>query len=340
MGLQNTQYQKLARMYDERRQKDHAAEESRKKEAYAAIPELAEIDQAIITGSIAAAKQLLSGEAENTGTLGVLRKENAQYSARRKELLRTHGYPEDWLEPVYFCPDCRDTGILPDGKHCHCFQQAAADLLFHQSNLSEVLKEENFDHFDLSLFSDTEQDPELGLTPREAMEQALEVIRHFLDCFGSEYENILLLGNTGVGKTFLANCAASELLSQGYTVVYFSAPALFDLISRNRFGRGSEDYIPNEQLEYVYTSDLLILDDLGTELSNAFVSSELYRCINDRHLARRPTLISSNLSWEDLSSRYSERVFSRLASNYRLLTLVGCDIRLKKAIDEEKSDML
>jgi DNA replication protein DnaC len=163
------------------------------------------------------------------------------------------------------------------------------------------------------------------------MEKVYSEAREYVKTFATSYRNMLFLGSVGGGKTFLANCIAKALLDKGYSVIYFSAFRLFELIADNTFRHND----PEERggfFSNIYDSDLLIIDDLGTELTNQFVSAQLFACINERHLNRKPTVISTNLSLEDLQKRYSDRVFSRITSGYICCKLTGKDIRLLKKV--------
>ena len=164
------------------------------------------------------------------------------------------------------------------------------------------------------------------------MKNILNTAKDFVKNFDTQSDNLLLYGNTGVGKTFLANCIAKELLDQSHTVVYLTSLKLFDILEAYKFDRDMPFDEKNATVAYILDSDLLIIDDLGTELNNGFTSSQLYHCIDTRLNHRHSTIISTNLSFDDLRDDYSERIFSRLTSNYTLLKLTGDDIRLKKAI--------
>ena len=157
--------------------------------------------------------------------------------------------------------------------------------------------------------------------------RAYNAARNFVRDFDLRFQNLFLYGNTGVGKTFLSHCIAHDLLETSHCVLYFSAFDLFDRLAQTAFSRKSE---PDPGDEFIFDCDLLIIDDLGTELTNSFVSSQLFLCINERIARRKSTIISTNLRLEDFSSTYSERTFSRIASNYQMLKLIGKDIRIQK----------
>lgn len=326
MALKNYQYNKILREYDMKQLKNKHDLDQRTEEVYSAIPELKEIDNAVVTCAVQSAKQLLMGE---NNPLTDLKKITEEASQKRKALLVEHGYPEDYLDPTYHCPDCKDTGYIGTEK-CHCFKQAIVDIVYSQSNIKTAIMRENFDTFSYDFYSDDYVDPSVRMTPRANIKKVVDVAWNFINQFGKEYNNLLLYGNTGVGKTFLANCIAKELLDRAFTVIYLTAFQLFDILEKNKFGKGEDNFESQNQFEYILDCDLLIIDDLGTELNNSFVNVQLYLCINERFLRRKPTIISTNLSLDNINSIYSERVFSRIASNYSLLKIVGEDIRLKK----------
>ena len=145
--------------------------------------------------------------------------------------------------------------------------------------------------------------------------------------FDSCWQNLFLYGSTGTGKTFLSHCIAHELIESAHCVLYFSAFDLFDRLAQNTFGHKAQE---DSGEKFIYDCDLLIIDDLGTELTNSFVSSQLFLCINERIARRKSTIISTNLKLEDFSATYSERTFSRIASNFQMLKLIGKDIRIQK----------
>ncbi|WP_343210091.1 ATP-binding protein [Anaerolentibacter hominis] len=328
MALRNDQYNRISRDYDRRRFENKHNMDLRREEIYAAIPELTEIDNAIVSASMAYARELIYN---NSDSLEELQAHNESLALRKKQLLTKHGYPADYLEPVYSCPDCQDTGYV-NGKKCHCFKQAIVDLVYAQSNIKAITERENFSHFSYDYYSDDYVEESTGLTPCGNIHRIVKSCRSFIEEFDTSYQNLFIYGNTGVGKTFLLNCIAKELLDSAHSVLYFTAPRFFEILSRSTFGRSYEEALSEEQYYYIYNCDLLIIDDLGTELNNSFVSSQLYQCINERHLNQRSTVISTNLSWNDLTANYSERIFSRITSEFTILKITGDDIRLKKGI--------
>lgn len=333
MVLTNSQYEQLMSRYYERQLRTKHIARAREQEVYAAVPEFAALDRRIGQLSIDYARERLShsGTADEEQNLP---QQIQRISEEKKELLVRHGFPPDYLQPVYICPDCQDTGYIGDRK-CHCFERAIVDFLYSQSNLQDILERENFEYFDLSLYPDDYIEETTGQTPRDNMRNILQTAKEFVRCFPEEPANLLLYGNTGVGKTFLTNCIARELLEQSHTVVYLTSLKLFDILETYKFDRDLSHTEKNAAVSYILDSDLLIIDDLGTELNNSFTSSQLYHCIDARLNHRRATIISTNLSFDDLRERYSERIFSRLTSSYILLKLTGDDIRLRKAIAQQ-----
>lgn len=331
MGLTNTQYDTIMRDYQRQQARDHDEHARRQAAVYEKIPEFAQIDAQIASASTACARRmLLDGDVRNQSDLHQLRQTIDQLSARRAALLQEAGFPADYLEPVYRCPDCRDTGYIGNEK-CHCFRQAIIDLLYMQSNLRETLKSENFSAFSLDYYQDLVPDALTGLTARQTAEHALKTSLDFVRNFDHAFENLFFYGDTGLGKTFLSHCIAKELIESTHSVIYFSAFRLFELFADSTFGR--TDSASQQELEqHIFECDLLIIDDLGTELVNSFVSSQLFLVLNERILRRKSTLISTNLSLGTFADTYSERIFSRISSTYTMLRLIGDDIRIQKKL--------
>lgn len=326
MALKNFQYNRLLQQYDETQFHNRHLEEKRYQAVVSVIPEIEQIDREITANGIAYAKMALTNSQISAAQLEA---KNQLLIQKKEQLLVTNGFAKDYLAPIYTCPDCKDTGFI-EGEKCHCFKQAIIDFLYEQANLGHILKQENFDQFRFDYYADGPVDPYLGMTPQENIQQVVTKCQKFIADFETSYDNILVYGNTGVGKTFLINCIAKEILDMSYTVVYLTSFQFFDIMEKHTFSRSLEEKTEAaHQFEHIFDCDLLIIDDLGTETVNSFLASQLYQCINERHLHEKSTIISTNLSFDDIKNRYSERVFSRIVSNYKAFKIIGTDIRIK-----------
>lgn len=334
MALKNDQYNRIIREYDSRRLQNKHDLDKRTEEAYRLIPQLKELEDEIISLSARSGRMALHGD---DSALKELKEQSAALKAQQLELLVKHGFPADYLEMQYQCSRCKDTGYIGNDK-CSCFKQAISDLMYSGSNIRNILASENFGRFSFRYYSDEYIDETTGLSPLTNMQKVVANCKNFIRHFNKNHDNLLLLGNTGVGKTFLANCIAKELLDKGNTVIYLTAFRLFDILEKYKFGKDEDSsYEASNQFEYILDCDLLIIDDLGTELNNAFTNSQLYLIINERLLRQRSTVISTNLSLTNINANYGERVFSRIASSYSVQRIIGEDIRLHKAVSDIKS---
>ena len=324
MALSNSQYDAIMREYGRQQMENQHRLEARKNEIYQEIPAIRELEAEIAGRSVAGAKRLLGGD---IGVLSQLKEELADLREQKALLIRAKGYPDDYLELHYRCPDCKDTGWR-DGRKCHCFLKAQMKLLYAQSNLDQVLDQENFGNLSYAYYDDQEILPEIGLTNADYMRRVVRGCMDFAADFDRKKENLLFTGSTGVGKTFLTNCIARALMDSGHSVIYLSAGDLFEVFSRNKFDYDTPEDM-RDTYRYILDCDLLITDDLGTELNNSFTSSQLFYCINERMNMSRSTIISTNLSIARLRDSYTDRVTSRIM-RYRIIPLYGRDIRLLK----------
>lgn len=325
MALNNTQYNAIMRQYEAKQLENQHIVNERTQSVYAALPRLQEIDEAISSLSVSQARKLIEGD---DSALSNLKKQLALLIDEKKSLLLQNGYPENYFEPPYHCPDCKDTGYIGSEK-CHCFKQAAIDFVYTQSNIKKILETENFQNFSYDYYSDTDANSATGLSSLATAKQAVSQCRDFIHNFDTSFGNLFFYGDTGIGKTFLSNCVAKELLDTGHSVIYFTAFELFHIFEKNVFSKepsASEDY------QNIFNCDLLIIDDLGTELANSFTNSQLFLCLNERILRQKSTIISTNLSLNQLVDTYSERTFSRISSNYTMIKLFGDDIRIQKKL--------
>ena len=328
MPLTNTQYDQIMRGYQDRQLKRQRLIDTRREEIAATIPQISKLDADIASLSVKRARQLLDGDAS---ALKDLHEQIQALSLQKQQLLQDHGYPADYFQPPFTCPDCQDTGYIGH-ERCHCLKQAAIDLVYTQSNLQGILEQENFASFSLDYYDNHIYDENTRISSFEAAQNALLQCRRFVDTFDSDFENLLLFGDTGVGKTFLSNCVAKELLDTGHSVIYFSAHHLFDLLAQKTFARDPQ---AAESYRNIFDCDLLIIDDLGTELTNHFTTSQFFVCLNERIRKETSTLISTNLQLFDIATIYSERIFSRISNSFTILHLFGKDIRISKKLAEK-----
>lgn len=324
MSITRDAYESILREYNDKRIEAERAAAIRKEEIYEEIPELQAISRRVASLSVETAVSRIRG---NDADLSAYRAEIASLKARKEHLLKEHGYTEADLEPRYECNLCKDTGYIDNGM-CSCFKKRITEVLYDQSNIGRILEQENFNTFSYKYYPDEPDSPE---NPLQAARNAVAVSKDFIDKFDSEPQNLLICGETGVGKTFLTNCIAKELIGRGYFVIYLSAVKLFGIMGDAVFGASNAG--ADDLLRQIYSCDLLIIDDLGTEMVNSFTTTQLFNCINERLLSERSTIISSNLSLKELQSNYSERIFSRLVNKYTIIKLYGKDIRMIKRLE-------
>ncbi len=331
MALTNSQYDKIMRIYERKRQNHRAMLTRRQEEIASKLPAYNILEEEIISLSMESVRQrLLSPAPQAQAPIATadtdLKSALDELIGERKQLLVANNYPPDYLEPTYDCPICKDTGYVED-KKCKCFQQEEIRVLYEQSNLLHMPKEENFDTFNLDYYSPQIKDNK-GRDAFSLAMKAYDTCENFTRNFGQNYENILIYGDVGTGKTFLTHCIANALLPEGYSVIYFTSQDLFDALAKQRFQGNSTE--GTDVTNHIWNCDLLIIDDLGTELTNNFSCSALFTCINERFLRKKSTIISTNLSPAKISEIYTERTTSRLSANYIKLKLIGDDIRRKK----------
>lgn len=323
MALSNSQFDAIMRVYNQRQFADKRAQDERIREVYEKVPQIEALNDEIAASMAQAARRKLSGD--EAGVMA-LKREAALLKEQKIQYMKRNGYPADYMDLKYQCPECRDTGYA-DGKKCRCFKQMEIELLYNQSNIKEVLERENFDTLSMEYYDREQIDEKSGMTVYDYMSMVIAECRAFVESFGNEKGSILFTGSTGCGKTFLSNCIARELIRRCYSVVYLTATDMFDILSDSRFGGRDEEEV-RDRAAYMLECDLLIIDDLGTELINTFTASQLFYCINERLNRRLGTIISTNLALNRMQDEFTERVTSRIMSQYRVLPLLGEDLRL------------
>ena len=310
-------------IFDERKAEREADLNRRVQAVYDRNPRIKELD-AQIRGSMTAVIGLALSRGQNVSeAVARVKEANLKLQAERKAELARLGYGEDYLDDKPACPLCRDTGYN-ENKVCECLMNIYRDE--QRRELSKLLKmgEDTFEAFRLDYY-DTIPDANTGVSPRQTMSVIYEYCKAYAERFGKNSPSLYLTGGTGLGKTFLSTSIAKVVSEKGFSVVYETAGALFANFEAIQFSKGDGD---DSELKRYMTCDLLILDDLGTELTTAFTMSALYSLINTRLTGGKKTIISSNLSKSDLRRRYSPQIVSRIEGEYKILNFVGKDIRI------------
>lgn len=321
MAQNNPAYARIREEYATKYLTAREEAERRRAEVHRLIPEVAEIDNALgKTGLSLMAVSMQGGDIREH--LRVMRKTNEELRRVRAELLEAHGYPPDYTEVRYECPLCGDTGFQ-DTKMCICMKNKMVEAGFESSGMGNLLREQRFDNFDLSYY---QGDP----VAARRMEQILTRMKQFAQGFEAEGSgNLVLFGGTGLGKTHLSSAVAGEVIRRGYDVFYVSAVSLLSDFERERFGNstGAET---GENIQRYFQCDLLIIDDLGTEVNNQFTTSILYNLINTRLNKKVSTIINTNLTQEEFRKRYWDRITSRVLGEYTVLPFLGTDVRAQR----------
>ena len=326
MATRTQIYKEVLREYDALRTRKAAELRERREAIYMKLPRLEEIERELSLLGASTAKMVLMQPEARDVALAELQEKQAALRMEREELMAKSCFSPSLLKLEYVCEACQDTGYIGN-EQCTCMKHKLMDRLYDQSNVRDVVKMENFDTFDLRLFSDEVVAAE-GISPKENAQRNLRVAMAFAEDFTGD--NLLLYGGAGRGKTFLCNCIAKDVLERGKTVLYLTAGQLFKQLEELRFRhKDGEEEDLDWDLELL-DADLLIIDDLGTEFATMFTASELFRIINDRKLRKRPVVISTNLDYKALMDQYSDRVMSRLIGEYTTLKFFGDDMRMKK----------
>lgn len=312
----------ILKEFEQTKEKNKRELEKRKEKVYKELPRLKKIEEEMIELGIEITKSVLFEDGDKEKLLAYLKKKQMDLKIEKAETLASNNYPNDYLEPKYDCNKCKDTGFIGLQK-CFCLIQKQIEYNYMQSNLSET--KENFDSFNIEYYSDIAVNNDLS--PRKNMQQIyLECIK-FVQDFDNHNKNMLFIGRPGLGKTFLCHSIAKELLQSGKSVIYQSAPDLMDLVRKYKFNFENEEQ-GDEALNNINTCDLLIIDDLGTELSTQFSGLVIYNILNKRLLESKKMIIATNLDVKEIMRDYSERITSRIFGKFDMFEFFGDDIRL------------
>ena len=328
--MNNSTLKSLLIEYDKKRISAEELAQKNKETLYAKFPELADVDKKLSSLALSTMKQLAQNNDKE-----LIKKLNSDIEVLKKkkeEILKSIGKEAECIIPNYECKICNDTGYIFDGstsKMCNCLKQRIYNIEYNKANFNNLNKQ-NFNNFNLNLYSEEVSNDKYGadISPRENIKLILDICKNFIANFDNlDEKNLLFTGRTGLGKTFLSSCIANELLKQGKTVLYQTSSVMLDTIINYHLGKSNVD---SDIYNHLLNVDLLIVDDLGTEGINNMKLVELFNLLNTRLLnSSKPTktIISTNLSLQDMFETYDERIVSRIIGYYNICYFFGDDIR-------------
>ncbi len=322
---------KASKIIERRKSVRKAEYEARKSEIFARLPRVGEIERRLDQTGINLINMVLDGSCEPDEAVNKIMLENRIANDEKRRLLSENGFSPDALDNKPLCAKCGDTGFF-EGEICSCVRAELSRELLSEANLTGKQPEQTFDAFRFDYYSPV-PDTNLGISPLENIRSVFALCKSYAENFETEKRNLFFTGGCGLGKTFLSSAIVNALVGKGVDVIYVSANSLFPILEDLHFNREV-----SEQNQYlvrrVFDSELLILDDLGAEFVTQFTSSELFRIINNRLLDERNTVISTNMDLGELRSKYSERIYSRIAGSFEIVAFFGEDIRRKKKMEE------
>lgn len=312
--------------YERKRDRAIYEQKLRVKLVHEKVPKIKEIDEDITKTGLLISKAIIQNPDNYEEDIHQVKEQLKKLKMEKAYLLTDNNIPTDYLDVKYECSKCNDTGFLENGEQCTCLKQALINRAYNMSNLKDVLEKQNFDTFNINIFPD-EKFEEESMTPRENMMYILSICEGFVANFDvNNEENLLFYGTTGLGKTFMCSCIAKALLDKGKIVIYQTAFKILEIIEKRKFSNRGERF-DSQDYELLFDADLLIIDDLGTELSNTFTNAEVFNIVNTRILDGKKTIISTNLSPKEISDSYSDRIFSRVFEKFVPLKFFGPDLR-------------
>ena len=318
MAYNAENYKRIAAQFKDKNMLAQQAAEARKAELHERFPQIAEIDRALSTTGLRIMREALNGREGLAERIRRLEEGNTLLLEARAEFLRANGYPADYSDVHYECGACMDTGFV-NGRMCKCLRTALNYAGYESSGVLRLIEKQNFDTFELGYYEGNE---------RLNMERVLNRSKAYAAQFdGATMRNLLFVGTTGLGKTHLSSAIAKVIIDNGYDVVYESAQKIFSDFEAERFGR-----VPagEDRTSRYLECDLLIIDDLGTEMQTQFTVPCLYNLINSRLIAEKSMIISTNVRKEELLTKYSDRITSRLFGEFEICVFAGKDIRSQK----------
>lgn len=321
MGYNQANYTRIRKEYETKYLRAREAADLRRSEVSFVIPELVEIDRALGKTGLLVMSAAMKGE-DVDAKIADIRRENERLLAEKRRLLTEHGYPADYTEVKYECPICMDEGFH-EFKICSCMKKKLIEAAYESSGMAHLLATQSFDTFDLGYFADD---------PRTAahMKRVLEIAKEYADKFTpTEPSNMIFMGGTGLGKTHLSTSIAREVIDKGCDVFYAGAISMISDFEMQRYGNSAGGETGLGTAQY-FDCDLLIIDDLGTEVINQFTATVVYNVVNTRLNRKKSTIINTNFSQDDLRAKYADRITSRIFGEYRVIPFVGKDVRQRR----------
>ena len=317
MGYNRDDLIRIKGEYREKYQRARQSADMRAEEIYLIIPRVREIDRALSRTAMEIMSAVTSGKESAYEALTRVKAKNLTLMEERGKLLKAAGYPENYTDVKYECEKCGDTGYV-DEKMCECMKRELVMAGYESSGLGRLIAKQSFENFSLDYYK-------TGGANYQMMERFYNSLRTFAQNFSADtYMNFLLMGGTGLGKTHLSTAVAKTVIEKGFDVLYISAIDMFGAFEQKQFGNGEDN------THRYFECDLLIIDDLGTELTNQFTVSCLYNVINSRINSNKSTFINTNFSKKEIEAKYAERITSRLFGEYYPIAFMGVDIRKQK----------
>lgn len=324
--MKESTLKEILKSYEKKRDRAEIELENRVQDVYSQIPEIQNIDDEIGKIGLSLTKLVLLNPQNKDEIITESQNKMKELTSRKNDLLNKYNVPPGYLDAQYSCNICKDKGFLSNGSKCNCLKQEIINEAYKMSNLSRVLETQNFATINTSIFSD-EKFEGSNISPRQNILQIVSICESFVLNFDKDNdENLLFYGDTGLGKTFMCNCIAKSLLDKGYVVIYQTAFKMFEIIEDYKF-KNNDNRISKDNYENLFDCDLLIIDDLGTELTNSFTNTELFNILNTRLLSGKKTIISTNLSPMQLGADYTQRIFSRIFDRFKMVKFIGKDLR-------------
>lgn len=322
-------FKKATKILSQKQQKAKVEANLRKLEVYEKIPYLKNLSEQLAQTSLKLTKMIFSGDDNVNQAVEQIKNENLKIQQEQREILVANGYPFDYLEIKYSCNKCKDTGYVK-GLKCQCLKELITELNVYQFNQSTNVTPKTFEMFSLNYYSEVASDR--NVSPRKHMGEIFEFCKAYAYQFTKNSPSVLMMGETGLGKTHLSLSIANVIMRNGYVALYISALDLFRMLQNEYYGKGDPD---KNTMQTVLDADLVIIDDLGAEFESQFNNASLYNIINTRLNSNKPTIINTNLTANEIERRYLSRVASRLMTLYKCLKFVGKDIRQIKLHNNE-----